>query len=82
MPQPHHHQHQHHHRADENRWAAPHQQLPPKRPPPKFSAIMNEYVGACLEDHCTIGRTPVSFPVKVVGRLGVDIGRAERLFGF
>ena len=29
--------------------------------PPKFSAIVNEYVGACLEDHCNIGK-PV-FPI-------------------
>lgn len=27
-----------------------------KRSPPKFSAIMNEYVGGCIEDHCTIGK--------------------------
>ena len=24
--------------------------------PPKFSAIVNEYVGACMEDHCNIGK--------------------------
>ena len=23
---------------------------------PKFSVIVNEYVGACFEDHCTIGK--------------------------
>lgn len=23
---------------------------------PKFSAIVNEYVGACMEDHCNIGK--------------------------
>ena len=27
-----------------------------KRQPPKFSSIMNEYVGACLEDNCNIGK--------------------------
>ena len=30
-----------------------------KRPPPKFSSIMNEYVGACLEDNCNIGKTRI-----------------------
>ena len=24
--------------------------------PPKFSVIVNEYMGACLEDHCNIGK--------------------------
>ena len=28
--------------------------------PPKFSAIVNEYMGACLEDHCNIGKGSIS----------------------
>ena len=24
--------------------------------PPKFSAIVNEYVGTCFEEHCNIGK--------------------------
>ena len=28
--------------------------------PPKFSAIVNEYMGACLEDHCQIGKISVA----------------------
>ena len=27
-----------------------------KQNPPKFSAIMNEYVGACFEENCNIGK--------------------------
>ena len=27
-----------------------------KRHPPKFSSIMNEYVGACFEENCNIGK--------------------------
>ena len=27
------------------------------RKPPKFSAIVNEYLGVCLDDNCKIGRT-------------------------
>ena len=29
--------------------------------PPKFSAIVNEYMGACLEDHCNIGKTSIIY---------------------
>ena len=31
------------------------------RNPPKFSVIVNEYVGACFEDHCNIGKFLSSF---------------------
>ena len=27
------------------------------RKPPKFSTIVNEYVGACLDDHCKVGKS-------------------------
>ena len=27
-----------------------------KRAPPKFSRIINDYVGACVEEHCGIGK--------------------------
>ncbi len=34
--------------------------LPPgKRPPPKFSTVINEYMGGCLEEHCKIGKKSV-----------------------
>ena len=30
---------------------------PPQPPrPPKFSVIVNEYIGGCVEDHCNIGK--------------------------
>ena len=30
---------------------------PPQHPrPPKFSVIVNEYIGGCVEDHCNIGK--------------------------
>ena len=51
-------------RTDDGRWAAPH-----KRPPPKFSVIMNEYVGGCMEDHCTIGKNfskSISTETKII----------------
>ena len=37
------------------------QQYYAKRNPPKFSSVLNEYMGACLEDHCTIGKSKFSF---------------------
>ena len=45
---------------DDSRWTG----QPSKRSPPKFSAIINEYVGACIEDHCTIGKTPTKSKIK------------------
>ena len=29
--------------------------LPLKPRPPKFSSVLNDYMGACLEENCTIG---------------------------
>lgn len=41
--------HHHHH----------HQNNQAYQRPPKFSVIVNEYVGACLEDHCNIGKQKI-----------------------
>ena len=35
-----------------------------KAHPPKFSTIMNEYVGACFEDNCNIGKDHIYISIQ------------------
>ena len=39
------------------------------RNPPKFSVIVNEYVGACFEDHCNIGKFICFFVISISSAL-------------
>ena len=41
---------------------------PPR--PPKFSVIVNEYMGACMEDHCNIGKMNFFTNLQFHNKLG------------